>query len=43
MWLNVCALPGCGYVTTPDTEDAMLLDVTSHEWAEHSYIHPDSE
>ncbi|MEU9820989.1 hypothetical protein ACIGG9_11665 [Pseudonocardia alni] len=39
MWLINCEIPGCGYVTPADSEEAMLADVAVHEWNEHAYIH----
>lgn len=42
-WLINCEIPGCGYVTPGDSEEAMLADVAVHEWNEHAYIHtPDA-
>ena len=38
-WLINCEIPGCGYVTPGDSEEAMLADVAVHEWNEHAYIH----
>ncbi|SFN48053.1 hypothetical protein SAMN05216207_10158 [Pseudonocardia ammonioxydans] len=43
MSLNVCEIPGCGYVTAPDTDVAMDTDIACHEWNVHGYIHPGGE